>query len=80
MWSIKTPTTYPSDAQLLANGDVLVAGFNSPGRIDIIKPSGHIVWTYGPTSGPGELDQPSLAVELPNGTIAATDDWNHALW
>ena len=31
MWSIKTPTNYPSDAQLLANGDVLVAGFNSPG-------------------------------------------------
>ena len=56
-----------------------VAGFNSPGRIDIIKPSGHIVWTYGPTSGPGELDQPSLAVELPNGTIAATDDWNHCV-
>ena len=24
-----------------------------------------------------ELDRPSLAVELPNGTIAATDDWHH---
>ena len=77
MWSIKTPTNYPSDAQLLTSGNVLVAGFNSPGRIDIITPSGRIVWTYGPTSGPGELDQPSLAVQLPNGTIAATDDWNH---
>jgi hypothetical protein len=76
-WSIKTPTNYPSDAQLLTNGDVLVAGFNQPGRIDIIKPSGQIVWTYGPPSGPGELDQPSLAVQLPNGMIAATDDWNH---
>ncbi len=76
-FSIKTPTDYPSDAQLLANGDVLVAGFNQPGRIDIVKPSGQIVWTYGPGTGPGELDKPSLAVQLPNGMIAATDDWNH---
>jgi hypothetical protein len=77
VWSIKTPTDYPSDAQLLPNGKVLVAGFNTPGRIDVITPGGRIVWTYGPTSGPGELDRPSLAVQLPNGMIAATDDWNH---
>ena len=36
MWSIKAPTDYPSDAQLLPNGNVLVAGFNTPGRIDIL--------------------------------------------
>lgn len=76
-WSIKAPTDYPSDAQLLGNGNVLVAGFNTPGRIDIIKPNGQIVWTYGPASGPGSLDRPSLAVQLPNGMIAATDDWHH---
>jgi hypothetical protein len=56
---------------------VLVAGFNTPGRIDIITPSGRIRWTYLRTSGPGALDQPSIAVMLPNGMIAATDDWNH---
>lgn len=77
VWSIKAPTTYPSDAQLLPNGDVLVAGFNTPGRIDILDPHGRILWTYGPPSGPGALDEPSIAVELPNGMIAATDDWNH---
>ncbi len=77
VWSIKAPTDYPSDAQLLANGDVLVAGFNTPGRIDILTPRGKIVWTYGPQSGPGALDRPSLAVMLPNGMIAATDDWHH---
>jgi hypothetical protein len=70
MWSIKTPTDYP-------DGNVLVAGFNQPGRIDIITPGGDIVWTYGPPSGPGALDEPSLAVQLPNGMIAANDDWNH---
>jgi len=76
LWSIKTPTDYPSDAQPLPDGNVLVAGYNSPGRIDVITPSGRIVWTYGPQSGPGELDQPSLAVRMPNGMIAATDDFN----
>ena len=35
------------------------------------------MWTYGPASGPGALDRPSLAVMLPNGTIATTDDWHH---
>lgn len=36
MWSIKAPMDYPSDAQLLPNGNVLVAGFHTPGRIDIL--------------------------------------------
>ena len=76
-WSIRSPTDYPSDAQLLPDGNVLVAGFDIPGRIDILTPRGRIVWTYDRSSGPGELDQPSLAVALPNGTIAATDDWHH---
>ena len=56
---------------------MLVAGYNTPGRVDIIAPSGRIVWTYGPPSGPGSLAQPSLALALPNDTIAVTDDWNH---
>jgi outer membrane protein assembly factor BamB len=77
VYSVRTPTTYPSDAQLLPNGDILVAGFNTPGRIDEITPGGRIVWTYGPPSGPGSLDRPSLAVRWPNGMIAATDDWHH---
>jgi hypothetical protein len=78
VWSLRTPTDYPSDAQLLPEGNVLVAGYNSPGRVDIIDPRTHaIVWTYGPSSGPGSLNEPSLALPLPNGTIAVTDDWNH---
>jgi hypothetical protein len=77
VYSIKAPTDYPSDAQLLPNGKVLVAGFNTPGRVDILTNRGKIAWTYGPTSGPGELDRPSLAVAFPNGTIAVTDDWHH---
>lgn len=77
IWSIRTPTDYPSDAQPLRNGNVLVAGYNTPGRIDILTPRGRVVWSYERLAGPGELRQPSLAVMLPNGMIAATDDWNN---
>jgi hypothetical protein len=77
VYAVRTPTSYPSDAQLLPNGDILVAEFNTPGRVDEITPQGRIVWTYGPTSGQGALDRPSLAVRWPNGMIAITDDWHH---
>jgi hypothetical protein len=77
VWSIKSPTDYPSDAQLLPDRNVLVAGFNTPGRIDVLTPAGRVVWTYGPAAGRAALDRPSLAVRLPNGMIAATDDWHH---
>ena len=76
LYTVRTPTTYPSDAQLLPNGKILVAGFNTPGRVDEITPSGRIVWTYAP-SGFWSLDRPSLAVRWPNGMIAITDDWHH---
>ena len=75
-YSVRTPTTYPSDAQLLPDGNILVAGFDNPGRVDEITPSGRVVWTFAPT-GYWSLDQPSLAVRWPNGMIAITDDWHH---
>jgi hypothetical protein len=78
LWTIRTPTSYPSDAQLLPNGNVLVAGFNTPGRVDEITPGGRVVWTYAPT-GYWSLDRPSLAIDWPNGLIAITDDWHHRI-
>ena len=76
VYTVRTPTSYPSDAQLLPNGNILVAGFDTPGRVDEITPHGKIVWTFEPT-GQWALDRPSLAVRWPNGMIAITDDWHH---
>ncbi len=76
VYTVRTPTSYPSDAQLLPDGNILVAGFNTPGRVDEITPHGKIVWTFAPT-GVWSLDRPSLAVRWPNGMIAITDDWHH---
>ena len=79
VYTVRTPTSYPSDAQLLPDGRLLVAGFDTPGRVDILSRSGAVEWTYGPASGPGSLDRPSLAVRWPNGMIAVTDDWHHRI-
>jgi hypothetical protein len=79
VYAVRTPTSYPSDAQLLPDGRLLVAGFGTPGRVDILSSSGAVEWTYGPASGRGSLDRPSLAVRWPNGMIAITDDWHHRI-
>jgi hypothetical protein len=77
VFDIHVPTLYPSDAQLDPNGDVVVADYSSPGAIVSVSPSGHLVWRYGPTSGPGRLDHPSLAVPLADGSVILNDDFRH---
>ncbi len=76
-WAIRSPVPYPSDAQLLPDGRVLVASFAIPGKIVIVDRSGHVRWSFGSASGPNRLVKPSLAVRWPNGLIAANDDYNH---
>ncbi len=80
IWSTTAPDLYGgyvSDAQLLSDGNVLVAGYGKPGTVVIFNPhTGQVVWRYYVTSGPGELDHPSLAEMLPNGNILLNDDRN----
>ena len=77
VWSVRSPVSYPSDAQLLPNGHILVSGFTTPGRVVEMTRSGHVVWSYGAASGVNRLDRPSLAIRLPNGLVAINDDWRH---
>lgn len=76
LWSIQAPVGYPSDAQWLGHGRILLADYSSPGHILIMTKTGHVLWRYGPDTGAGELDHPSLALRLPNGLIAVNDDFN----
>jgi hypothetical protein len=48
-----------------------------PGGIMEFDRTGHILWTYRPTSGPAMLNHPSLAEVLPGGFICANDDYRH---
>lgn len=77
VFDIHAPVTYPSDAQIEANGDVLIVDYSNPGAILRISPTGHVLWRYGPSSGPGRLNHPSLAIPLPDGTVALNDDFRN---
>jgi outer membrane protein assembly factor BamB len=77
VWSVQSPISYPSDAQLLPNGRILVSGFTLPAKIIEMTPSGRVTWSFGATSGPNMLAKPSLAVRFPNGLIASNDDYDH---
>jgi hypothetical protein len=74
-WAVRAPIAYPSDAQMLPNGRILVADYSRPGHVIVMTRRGAVVWRYGPRSGPGMLDHPSLALRLPNGMIAVNDDY-----
>ena len=80
IWNVRAPDIYQgyvSDAQLLPDGNVLVADYNRPGKIIIFNPQTlKVVWLYDVISGPGELNHPSLAQQLPNGNIMLNDDYN----
>ncbi|HEU4979129.1 MAG TPA: hypothetical protein VFT42_09570 [Solirubrobacteraceae bacterium] len=74
-FAFQAPVSYPSDPQPLPGGRILLADYASPGHILILSHHGHVFWRYGPRSGYGRLDHPSLAMALPNGDIAVNDDY-----
>jgi hypothetical protein len=77
-WTTRAPgIKYPSDAQMLPDGNILLVDYARPGQILIMTQQGQPVWRYGPTFGPGMLDHPSLAIELGNGLIALNDDFRN---
>jgi hypothetical protein len=75
LWSVQAPVRYPSDAQWLGDGKILLADYSTPGHVLIMTTSGKVLFKYGPSSGPAALDHPSLALMLPNGLIAVNDDY-----
>jgi outer membrane protein assembly factor BamB len=78
VFDIQVPARYPSDAHLLPSGNVLVADYSNPGAVLVIDPAtGATVYRYGPSSGTGRLNRPSLALPLPDGTYLVNDDYNH---
>jgi hypothetical protein len=77
-WSVRAPAIkYPSDAQMLPDGNILLVDYVRPGQVLIMTQKGQVVWRYAPRSGPGMLDHPSLAIDLGNGLIALNDDFRN---
>src|ERR1039458_901645 len=67
--------SYPSDTNELRPGVFLSVDYTNPGAIETFTPTGRLLWRYEPT-GADALDQPSLALPLPNGDVLANDDKN----
>jgi N-acetylneuraminic acid mutarotase len=74
-WTVQLPIEYPSDSQQLGPDRYLVADYTKPGGIYKFTRQGEILWSYAPESGSAMLNHPSLAERLPNGLIAANDDY-----
>ncbi len=77
LYRVAFPVAYPSDAQLTPAGHYLVADYSRPGKVLVVTRRGKVLWSYARSSGPGALDHPSLALELPTGNIILNDDYNH---
>lgn len=77
-WTVHFPSrfSYPSDANLTPNGNVIVVFYTDPGAIVEMSPSGKLLWQYAVQSGPGMLNHPSLGVKLKNGMVLLNDDSN----
>jgi hypothetical protein len=67
--------SYPSDTNEVRPGLFLSVDYTNPGAIETFTDTGELRWRYEPT-GAAALDQPSLALPLPNGDILANDDKN----
>jgi hypothetical protein len=78
VWQVHVPgISVPSDPQMLADGTLLAVDYENPGGVVRFTSAGKVLWNYHPTTGPGVLNQPSLAIPLPNGLVAVNDDFNH---
>jgi hypothetical protein len=74
-FAVQAPVSYPSDPQLLGPDRILLADYAHPGHALIMTTRGRVLWRYGPSSGPGELDHPSLAFRIAPGLVAINDDY-----
>ncbi len=80
VFDIHVPVGYPSDAQLDAQGNVVVADYSSIGQVVSVNPkTGRLVWRWRFASGTRRLDHPSLATPLADGKVSVNDDFRHRL-
>ena len=75
-WAIRAPVSYPSDAQLVGPGRILLADYAKPGTRSIMTRRGRVLWRYGPRS-PGRARSTirRSPMRLAPGLIAINDDY-----
>jgi outer membrane protein assembly factor BamB len=77
VWDCQLPSVgYVSDPQQIGPDRYLVAGYENPGSFVEFNRQCKVLYRYGPVSGPGSLNHPSLVEQLPSGVLMANDDYN----
>ncbi len=69
--------TYPSDSNEVSPGVYVSVSYSDPGVLETFNNKGQLIWRYQPQPGQPQLNQPSLAMPLPNGDFLMNDDYNH---
>jgi hypothetical protein len=69
--------SYPSDTNEVTPGVLVTVDYSDPGTLETFDWSGRLLWRYQPLPGDPPLNQPSLAMPLPNGDFLMNDDFNH---
>ena len=73
-WSVHPPgVLYPSDTIEVRPGRYLTADYSHPGQVLEFSQRGRLIWRFG------GLNQPSLALPIPNGDVLVKDDFNHRI-
>jgi outer membrane protein assembly factor BamB len=78
-WAAHLALSYPSDPQQIGPDLYLIAGYTQPGVILEFNQLGQTRYSYQVTSGPGELNHPSLVELLPSGVLMLNDDDNNRM-
>jgi len=76
VWAAQLAIGYPSDPQPIGPDNYLVANYETPGGFIEFNRAGQILYRYAPSSGPDELNRPSLVELLPSGVLMSNDDYN----
>ena len=79
VWTVKLPVGYPSDPQQLGPDLYLLSDYSHPGGFIEFTREGTVVYRYQPTSGAGEMNQPSLTELLPSGVFMTNDDYRNRM-
>ncbi|HTZ44001.1 MAG TPA: hypothetical protein VMB79_09060 [Jatrophihabitans sp.] len=66
----------PSDTNLIGPDRYLTVDYSAAGQVVILDRGGRPIWRWGGTAA-NHLDHPSLALPLPSGDVAVTDDFHH---
>ena len=69
--------SYPSDTNEVHPGVFVTVSYSDPGVLETFDSTGRLLWRYSPLAGDAQLNQPSLALPLPDGDFIMNDDYNH---